>query len=87
MVVIDAEKRIFAYELSNEPVNKGQEIPGSAILIHSRLLKQRLDYYDPLTWIWAIITNRREAMWVYADAEGKYVLPALDRPSRPIIQL
>src|SRR3989344_923339 len=74
-LVVDAQKRIFAYELSDESTDRGQQVPGSAILVYSnsRLLKQRLDYYDPLTWLWALLTNRREAMWVYADADGKVV--------------
>ena len=75
ILVVDAQKRIFAYELSDDSTDRGQQVPGSAILVYSnsRLLKQRLDYYDPLTWLWALLTNRREAMWVYADADGKVV--------------
>jgi hypothetical protein len=75
ILVVDAPKRIFAYELSDQPTDRGQEVPGSTILVYSnnRLLKQRLDYYDPLTWLWAWVTNRREATWVYADKNGKVV--------------
>ena len=56
----------------------GQNIPGEAVLVYgpSRLIKQRLDYFDPLSWLWAVVTDKREPMvWVYADAGGKYVLP------------
>ena len=78
MLVTDAEKRIFAYELTNEPTEMGQNIPGEAVLVYgpSRLIKQRLDYFDPLSWLWAVVTDKREpVVWVYADAGGKYVLP------------
>lgn len=76
MIVADATSRIFAYELTDQPTNRGQETPGSAILAHSksRLLQQRLDYYDPLTWLWAVVINKREPYWVYADAGGNYVM-------------
>lgn len=77
MIVADAASRIFAYELTDQPTNRGQETPGNAILAYSksRLLKQRLDYYDPLTWLWALLTDKREPyLWVYADAAGNYVM-------------
>ena len=73
----DCDWAIFAYELTDQPTKKGQEVPGNAVLVYSknRLLKQRLDYYDPLTWVWALATDKREPyLWVYADAGGNYVI-------------
>ena len=81
MIVTDVEKRIFAYELTDKSETGGQSVPGTAILAYSsqwqdRLLKQRLDYFDPLSWLWAIVTNKHEPyVWVYADAAGRYLLP------------
>ena len=91
-LVVDAQKRIFAYELSDESTDKGQQVPGSAILVYSnsRLLKQRLDYYDPLTWLWVIVTGKREPQsWVYADAGGRYLLPLPENigPIKTVLKL
>lgn len=80
ILVTDAEKRIFAYELTDKGEAGGQSVPGTAILAYAskwqdRLLKQRLDYFDPLTWVWALLTDKREPyLWVYADAGGNYVI-------------
>lgn len=61
----------------NTEVISGQILPGKSILIYStksfdRILKQRQDYYDPLTWLWFFASKKRELItWVYADRNGK----------------
>ena len=85
LILIDPATRIFAYELTSlKPDSLGPAQPGQPILVYSKrlqdwLLHQRLDYFDPLTWVWVLLTNRHEPyVWVYADASGRYFLPILN---------
>lgn len=59
----------------------GETEPGSSVFVYSnkwyeRMLKERFDYFDPVTWLWVLITGRREPIsWVYADKGGYFEIP------------
>lgn len=59
----------------------GKAEPGSSVFAYSnkwyeRILKERFDYFDPVSWLWVLITGRREPVsWTYADKGGFFEIP------------
>lgn len=69
--VVDRNTRVF--------IGKGKT--GTPVFIYSknffdRILRERIDYGDLLTWIWVILSDKHEPLsWTYADKNGIFVLP------------
>ena len=62
------ELKLFKGTISKEA---GQPIISYDSSFWGRLSRERIDYGDIGTWIWAIITNHRDPTgWIYKDARG-----------------
>ena len=81
---VDFNERVFANEKTlnqGEGLVVGKAKPGSVVNIYStrffkKLRRERVDYGDLLTWIWAIVSGRNEPLGLtYADKDGFFVCP------------
>ena len=62
------ELKLFKGTISKE---KGQPVISYDPGFWGRLARERIDYGDLGSWIWAIITNHRDPTgWIYKDARG-----------------
>jgi hypothetical protein len=65
----------------NYVIISGEAKPGSPVYVYSkrwfeRILPQRFDYFDPVSWLWVFISGRHEPLaWTYADKSGHYEVP------------
>jgi hypothetical protein len=67
------ELKLNKGETSNEA---GQPVVFYSQSFWGRLARERIDYGDIGTWIWAIVTNHRDPTgWTYRDVSGKVVNP------------
>lgn len=89
---VSARKRIYTYIFSTLPVSNfqpddttllitGKTEPGKTVFIYShklteRLVRERIDYGDVITWVGYILTGKRDPVaWAYGDKAGNYVIP------------
>lgn len=83
--VQDWANRIYLYQIN--PYTKydhnavsGKASPGSEIFLypiglHERVHPLRIDYHDAGTWVWAILTKKKDpVLWTIADKNGEYTL-------------